>query len=113
MHILIPDYQDPTAAPGVTITAVAKFDLVQVGVQDGSGRLVLQIWRDLDSYLASFEPGGPKPLASIEHRPGDGVIPTLAGLMGNPTFAAAWGQVGVILATHAASAISGASVVTP
>lgn len=106
MYLSIPDYQDPTAAAGDTITAHAWADYVAVGPNDGTGRLVLSPYRDL---RAAYDPKA-RPIGSIDLAPGDG-LPSLPELMADPAFAAAWTIVGHVLLTAAAKHHPGASVV--
>lgn len=106
MHLVIPDYQDPTAARGDAITAYAWVDYVGVSPNDGTGRVVLSPYRDL---RAAYDPLA-KRLDTIDLAPGDG-LPSLPDLMSDPAFAVAWAVVGHCLLTKAAEGLPGASVV--
>ena len=114
MHVTMPNFTDPADKGGPKLTAIGKIDFVGVGVQDGTGRMVVLPFKSLAAYG-----DGSKPLDSaIEYRAGDGVIPPLygsngqPGLMDDPTFAQAWGTIGFILLGYVA-AHHGGTVVTP
>lgn len=117
MHVTIPNFVDPTDRSAPPITAIGKIDYVGVGVQDGSGRLSILVFKSLDSYNSTPR-SDPLTKEPVVYTAGDGVIPPLypsegvPGLVSDPEFAAAWALVGKKLLDCVAAHVGG-EVVTP
>ncbi len=105
MYLSLPNVQDPTAKPGVTVNAICRTDHVAVGPYDGSGRLVLTGFRDKDAA----ESPGVREILRLEFRPGEG-MPSIDELKADPAFGIAWTVVGSILLSHVQSIHPGSEI---
>lgn len=104
IHILIPNYPDPTAGPGVTLTAYGKVTYQQLG-SDGQGWVVMTVWRSEEAYM-----GGAQPLGQHDYRVGGGVIPTLAQMLADDAFRLAYSAILAKLSEWTGSAWPGSEV---